>query len=73
MWLSRKIFALNGIRRKYLQVNFYERTLLDPLGPSMHLRTVLGDDAVCVLLHQIKFQPIRGRVLRTFAYTCGIF
>lgn len=65
MWLSRKISALSGIRWKYLHVDFYERTLLDPLGPSMHLQTVPGGDAFCVLLHQIKFQPTRGRVLRT--------
>ena len=65
MWLSRKISALSGIRWKYLHVDFYERTLLDPLGPSMHLQTVPGGDAFCVLLHQIKFQPTRWRVLRT--------
>jgi hypothetical protein len=73
MWLSRKIFALSGIRRKYLQADFYERTLLDSRGHSMYLQTVPGGEAFCVLLHQIKFQPIQGRVLRTFAYICGIF
>lgn len=37
MWLSRKIFALSGIRQKYFQEDFYEHALLEPLGPSMYL------------------------------------
>jgi hypothetical protein len=65
MWLSRKIFDLSGIRRKYLKADFYERTLLDSRGHSMYLQTVPGGDAFCVLLHQIKFQPFQG-----VAYVC---